>query len=201
MSALSETGKAFFCKRNNQSMKKLDIATGDAAVLRKVAEPVSKIDLPLQTLIDEMIFTMRDASGVGLAAPQISRSIRLVVIETPPEYDDDDEPIPDSRDLYVMINPEITNASRKTTTGIEGCLSLPGYVGEVSRSQAIMVEFLDRRGKKQRLRLKGWDARIVQHEVDHLDGVMYTDKLTDPEHYWTDEEYEKMLEEAAESEQ
>lgn len=178
-------------------MKLLEIATGEAPVLREVATPVDKIDLSLQQLIDEMIFTMRDANGVGLAAPQISKSIRLVVIETPPEYDDEDEVIPDSRQLHVMINPEITNASRKTTMGIEGCLSLPGFVGEVSRSHAIMVEFLDRRGKKQRLRLKGWDARIVQHEVDHLDGVMYTDKLTAAEHYWTDEEYEKMLEEAA----
>ncbi len=177
-------------------MKLLEIATGEAPVLRKVAAPVDKIDLSLQQLIDEMIFTMRDANGVGLAAPQISKQMRLVVIETPPEYDDD-EVIPDSRQLHVMINPEITNASRKTTTGIEGCLSLPGFVGEVSRSHAIMVEFLDRRGKKQRLRLKGWDARIVQHEVDHLDGIMYTDKLTSPENYWTDEEYEKMIEEAA----
>ena len=176
-------------------MKKLDIAVGDAEVLRKVAEPVKQIDIPLQTLIDEMIFTMRDANGVGLAAPQISQSKRLVVVETPPEYDDDGEEIPNSRDLYVMVNPEIVNASRKQVTGIEGCLSLPGYVGEVSRSQAIMVQFLDRRGKKQRMRLKGWPARIVQHEVDHLDGVMYTDKLTAEENFWTEEEYDKILEE------
>ena len=182
-------------------MKKLEIATGEAPVLREVADPVSQIDLPLQTLIDEMIFTMRDANGVGLAAPQIKISKRLVVIETPPEHDDDGDPIPDSRELFVMINPEIKNASRKTTDGIEGCLSLPGYVGEVSRSHAILVEYIDRRGKKQRLRLKGWDARIVQHEVDHLDGIMYTDKLTDPENFWTDEEYEKMLEEAAAEEE
>ncbi|MEM8863276.1 MAG: peptide deformylase [Chloroflexota bacterium] len=177
-------------------MKKLDIAIGDAPVLRETAEPVKQIDLPLQTLIDEMIFTMRDANGVGLAAPQISQSKRLVVIETPPEYDDDGDEIPNSRDLYVMVNPEIVNLSRKQVTGVEGCLSLPGYVGEVSRSQAIMVQFLDRRGKKQKLRLKGWPARIVQHEVDHLDGVMYTDKLTDPENFWTEEEYDQILEEA-----
>ncbi len=182
-------------------MKKLEIALGEAPVLRKVAAPVTKIDLALQTLIDEMIFTMRDANGVGLAAPQIKESMRMVVIETPPEYDEDDELIPDSRTLYVMINPEIKNMSRKSTDGIEGCLSLPGYVGEVSRPHAILVEFLDRRGKKQKLRLKGWDARIVQHEVDHLDGIMYTDKLTSPDNFWTDEEYEEMMQAEAEEQE
>ena len=176
-------------------MKLLDVAIGDDPVLRKKATPVEKIDLALQTLIDQMIFTMRDKNGVGLAAPQIKKSKRLVVIETPPETDDDGEDIPNSRDLYVMINPEIINASRKQISGIEGCLSLPGYLGEVDRSQAILVQFLDRRGKKQKMRLKGWDARIVQHEVDHLDGVMYTDKLTAEENFWTEEEYEQMIEE------
>ena len=176
-------------------MKLLDVATGEDPVLRKKATPVEKIDLALQTLIDQMIFTMRDKNGVGLAAPQIKKSKRLVVIETPPESDDDGEEIPNSRELYVMINPEIINASRKQVNGIEGCLSLPGYLGEVSRSQAILVQFLDRRGKKQKMRMKGWDARIVQHEVDHLDGVMFTDKLTAEENFWTEEEYDKMLEE------
>ena len=178
-----------------EHLKKLDLAIGDEPILRKKAAPVKKVDLALQNLIDRMILTMRDKNGVGLAAPQIKQSMRLCVIETPPEHDDDGEEIPDSRDLYVMINPEIINMSRKQVTGIEGCLSLPGYLGEVSRSQAVMVQFLDRRGKKQKLRLKGWDARIVQHEVDHLDGVMFTDKLTAEENFWTEEEYDKMMEE------
>lgn len=178
-----------------EHLTKLDIAIGDEPVLHKKAAPVEKIDMPLQNLIDRMILTMRDKNGVGLAAPQIKILKRLVVIETPPEHDDDGDEIPDSRVLYVMVNPEILNASRKQVSGIEGCLSLPGYLGEVSRSQAVMVQFLDRRGKKQKLRLKGWDARIVQHEVDHLNGVMFTDKLTAEENFWTEEEYDKMIEE------
>ncbi|MFK7805593.1 MAG: peptide deformylase [Anaerolineae bacterium] len=178
-----------------EHLTKLDIAIGDEPILRKKAAPVEKIDMALQTLIDRMILTMRGKKGVGLAAPQIKISKRLVVIETPPEYDDDGEDIPDSRVLYVMINPEILNVSRKQVTGIEGCLSLPGYLGEVSRSQVVMVQFLDRRGKKQKLRLRGWDARIVQHEVDHLDGIMFTDKLTAEENFWSEEEYDKKIEE------
>jgi peptide deformylase len=184
-----------------ENLKKLDIAIGDEPVLRKKAAPVEKIDLALQTLIDQMILTMRGKSGVGLAAPQIKKLIRLIVIETPPEHDDDGDEVPDSRDLYVMINPEIINAARKQVKGIEGCLSLPGYLGEVSRSQAVLVEYLDRRGKKQKLRLHGWPARIVQHEVDHLNGVMFTDRLTSEDQFWTEEEYDKMMEEKYAQEQ
>ena len=181
-------------------MKKLKIIRQGHPTLTKVATPVEKVDQALQKLIDDMIFTMRDANGVGLAAPQIDIPIRLIVIETPPDYDDDGEEIPNSRDLYILVNPEIVNASRKKVTGMEGCLSIPGYLGEVERSQAIRVRSLDRRGKRQDLKLKGWAARIVQHEVDHLDGIMYTDRLTAPENFWTEEEYEKMLEEEEEME-
>ena len=153
---------------------------------------MSAIDPAIQQLIDQMIATMREAQGVGLAAPQIARSIRLAVIETPPEYDDDDEEIPDTRKLYVIINPEIKMATRKKVTGIEGCLSIPGYVGEVARHQSVVVEALDRHGKKQTIRLKGWDARIFQHEIDHLNGVLYIDKLTAPENFWDEEAYEEL---------
>jgi peptide deformylase len=173
-------------------MALLDIITPENPILRQKAAPVKNITPELQTLIDHMIATMREAQGVGLAAPQIAQSIRVAVIETPPEYDDEDNEIPDSRDLYVIINPEIKMATRKQVTGIEGCLSIPGYVGEVSRHQSIVVEALDRYGKKQTIRLKGWDARIFQHEIDHLNGILYTDKLTDPENFWSEEEYEAL---------
>lgn len=181
-------------------MNKLEIIQKDHPTLKTVSVPVETIDKGLQELIDNMIFTMRDANGVGLAAPQINKKLRLVVIETPPESDDDGNEIPDSRDLYVLINPEIVNSSRKKVGGIEGCLSIPGYVGEVERSQAIRVKALDRRGRKIDLKLKGWPARIVQHEVDHLDGVLYTDRLTAPENFWSEEEYEALLEAEAEEE-
>ena len=177
-------------------MSVLEIITPEDPVLRQVGEPVTNIKDPeIQTLIDDMIDTMRSVNGVGLAAPQVGRSLQLAVVETLPEHDEDGEEIPDSRNLYVIINPDIFWQSRKRGTGIEGCLSIPGYLGEVERHFAIMVTAYNREGKKKRLRLKGWDARIFQHEIDHLQGILYTDKLTAPENYWSEEEYEKLGEE------
>ncbi len=178
-------------------MALLDIVTPESNedALRTPAEQIKNIKDPaLQALIDDMIETLHDAEGVGLAAPQIGRKIQLAIIETLPDYDEDDEPIEGTRDQYVIINPKIVWTSRKTTEGIEGCLSIPGYLGEVERNFAIRVAALDRYGRKKRYRLKGWDARIFQHEIDHLNGVLYTDKLTAPENYWTEEEYEAMRE-------
>ena len=150
---------------------------------------MTTFDADLQVLIDNMIETMREANGVGLAGPQVNQPLRLTVIETLPEYDDDGEPIEGSRELFVLVNPEIVWKSRKVVEGIEGCLSIPGWVGEVDRHESIRVRALDRHGKKIKLRLKDWTARIVQHEVDHLDGILYIDRLTDPENFWTEEEF------------
>jgi peptide deformylase len=183
-------------------MTELQIITLPDEGLRKKARPVTKFDDDLQTLIDTMIETMRAANGVGLAAPQIGKSLQLAVIETLPKADENGEDIPDSRQLYVIVNPRIVWESRDVIDGVEGCLSIPGYVGEVERAYSVRVRAQDRRGKPLKLRLKGWDARIFQHEIDHLNGVLYIDKLTDRENFWTDEEYYNMrqaeLEEEAE---
>ncbi len=183
-------------------MTELQIVTLPDDVLRKKARPVTKFDADLQTLIDNMIETMRVANGVGLAAPQIGQSLQLAVIETLPEEDENGETIPDSRELFVIVNPRIVWESREVIDGIEGCLSIPGYVGEVERAYAVRVRAQDRRGKPLKLRLKGWTARIFQHEIDHLNGVLYIDKLTDRENFWSDEDYYNMrqaeLEEEAE---
>ena len=173
-------------------MTELQIVTLPDEVLRKKARPVTKFDDGLQILIDDMIETMRAANGVGLAAPQIGQSMQLAVIETLPRADENGEDIPDSRELFVIVNPRIVWESREVIDGIEGCLSIPGYVGEVERAFAVRVRAQDRRGKPLKLRLKGWDARIFQHEIDHLNGVLYIDKLTDRENFWTDEEYYEM---------
>lgn len=176
-------------------MSLLEIVTQEDDVLRQVAAEVTVVDDALQTLIDDMIETMRDADGVGLAAPQIGRSLRLAIVETLPEIDEDGNTIPDSRQLYVLINPRIVWRSRKLVDGVEGCLSIPGYLGEVTRHQAIRVQALDRNGKRVRFSVKGWDARIFQHEIDHLDGVLYIDRLTEPENYWSEEAYAALQEE------
>lgn len=170
-------------------MTELKIVTLPDEVLRKKARPVTRFDDDLQTLIDDMIETMRAANGVGLAAPQIGQSLQLAVIETLPKTDEEGNEVEDSRELFVIINPRIVWESREVIDGIEGCLSIPGYVGEVERAVAMRVRAQDRRGKPLKLRLKGWTARIFQHEIDHLNGVLYIDKLTDRENFWTDEEY------------
>lgn len=169
----------------------LEIVKLPHPILRQKMRPVTKFDAELQKLIDDMIETMREAPGVGLAAPQIGESLSLAVIETLPETDDDGNEVEGSRDLYVIVNPKIVWRSVEVVDGIEGCLSIPGYVGEVTRAEAIRVRAQDRFGRKVKLDLEGWDARIFQHEIDHLNGELYIDKLTAPENFWTEEAYDK----------
>lgn len=161
--------------------------------LRAKNQMITRFDADLQRLIDDMIETLRDANGVGLAAPQVGRPLRLAVIETLPDEDDAGNEIEGTRELFVIINPELFWKSQEMTKGIEGCLSIPGYVGEVERPDSIRVRALDRHGRKMRLRLDDWTARIFQHEIDHLNGELYIDKLTGPENIWTEEEFEKMI--------
>jgi len=175
-------------------MSKLPIVSIPDKILRQKTQPVARFDADLQRLIDDMIETLREANGVGLAAPQIGRPIQLAVILTLPEEDDEGNEIEDTRELYVIINPEVFWRSKEMVKGIEGCLSIPGYLGEVERHESIRVRGLDRHGRKVRLRLFDWTARIFQHEIDHLNGELYIDKLTGPENIWTEEEFEKMRE-------
>ena len=176
-------------------MTVLDIVSLPAPILREKTRPVTVFDDELQTLIDNMIDTMRDANGVGLAAPQINLPISLTVIEGLPKEDEEGNEIPDSRQLFVVVNPKIMWSSQDMADGIEGCLSIPGYLGEVERPDAIRIRAQTRHGKKVKMRLTGWTARIFQHEIDHLNGVLYIDKLTEPENFWTEEAFRKMQEE------
>ena len=171
------------------------IVTLPNLVLKRKAKPITKFDKNLQTLIDDMIETMRDAPGVGLAAPQVDISEQLIVVEYLEDDDDDDdegdEEKPEKpKKLYVMINPEITKTSEEKVLGVEGCLSIPGIQGEVERFEAIQVKGLNRFGKPQKLKLKGWMARIFQHEIDHLNGVLFTDLATRLWKFQEEEEHE-----------
>jgi peptide deformylase len=148
-----------------------DIVTLPQAVLRKKARKVSEFGPDLQTLIDDMIDTMRQAPGVGLAAPQVGESSRLIVVEYGDEENDETPP-----KLYVIANPEISKASQETVLGTEGCLSIPGIQGDVERFESITVKGLNRYGRPTTVKAKGWLARIFQHEIDHLDGVLYVDR-------------------------
>jgi len=182
-------------------MTVLEIVTLPDKILRQKARPVTNFDDDLQQLIDDMIETMREAPGVGLAAPQIGQSMRLTVIETLPELDEEGNEIEESRELFVIANPEIVWRSRKMVEGIEGCLSIPGYVGEVERHEEIRVRAQDRHGRNIKIKAKGWTARIFQHEIDHLNGVLYIDLLTDRDNFWTEAEFEALLAESDEEEE
>ena len=149
-------------------------------VLRRKAKPVTKFDKELQTLIDDMIETMREAPGVGLAAPQVNISQQLAVIEYDEDEDEEEneDAPPKPKKLYVIINPEITKTSEEKVIGIEGCLSIPGLQGEVERHESIQVKALNRHGSPVKLKVDGWMARIFQHEIDHLNGDLFTDRAT-----------------------
>ena len=162
-------------------MHKAIVKFGDP-VLREVAKPVARLDRAIQDLIRHMTDTMREASGLGLAAPQVGTSLRVLIYDT-------------GDGVRVLINPKIVAMHGEQLEPPEGCLSIPGYVGEVERFDSIRIRAQDRYGKKVRYRLRDWTARIFQHEIDHLNGILYIDKLTAPENIWTDEEFEQMMEE------
>ena len=157
-----------------------EIVSVPEPVLRKKAKSVTKFDDKLQTLIDDMVETMRQAPGVGLAAPQIGVSERVIVVEYYENEEDlDDQEVDESpKRLYTIVNPEITRKSSEMVEGTEGCLSVPGYLGEVDRHEAITVKGQNRHGQNVTLKLKDWTARIFQHEIDHLNGVLFTDLAT-----------------------
>ena len=137
-------------------------------VLRQKAKRVPSIDVSVQRLIDDMIQTMQQANGVGLAAPQVGISLRVIVLQMPGQ-----EPI-------ALINPEIVkHAGEQEVT--EGCLSVPGYYGEIKRSAEITVKGKDRQGKAVRIKATGLMAEAFEHEVDHLNGVLYIDHIESPE--------------------
>ena len=168
-------------------MSILKVARMGHPVLRERAKALDKAALrqPLvQKLIDDMIDTMHEYHGVGLAAPQIHEGVRLFVGLL------DDEPGPDS-EAIALINPEIVPQSEAKQDGWEGCLSIPDIRGMVPRYTDILVKALDRDGKAIELRLKNFAARIAQHETDHLDGVLFFDRMTSMQSLTYLEEYSR----------
>lgn len=153
------------------------IVTLPEPVLRRKAHTVTKVDKNLQTVIDDMIETMREAPGVGLAAPQIGLSERIIVVEYF-EREEDEEKEDAPKKVWVVLNPEIVKSSEERVMGVEGCLSIPGLVGEVERHAAIQVKGLNRHGKPTKIKAEGWLARIFQHEIDHLNGIVFPDRAT-----------------------
>ncbi|MGZ6347572.1 MAG: peptide deformylase [Anaerolineales bacterium] len=150
------------------------IVTLPDPILRRKAHLVTRFDADLQSLVDDMVETMRIAPGVGLAAPQVGIPNRVIVVEYPEDDEQEDAP----KKLYIVVNPEIKEMSAETELGIEGCLSIPGLNGEVERALAVTVKGQTRHGQPFKIKAKGWLARIFQHEVDHINGVVFTDRAT-----------------------
>jgi len=144
------------------------IITAENPILRRKAKKIHRFDPSISKLAEDMFETMHEAHGVGLAAPQIAQSIRLFVAE----FEDR---------KVAMVNPEIVKAEGEVL-GTEGCLSIPGYVGEnIRRAEKVVVKGLDVRGKAIKVNAEGWFARVLQHEIDHLDGILFLDRLDRPE--------------------
>ena len=151
-------------------MTKLKLYEYPHPILKKKAEKVEKVDNDLRKLLDDMLETMYASNGCGLAAPQIGISKRIVVIDIAHE---DEEPQP----LY-LVNPEIVWQSEEKEISEEGCLSVPGQRAEVERPAAVRIKYLDYKGDEQELLAEDFLAVAAQHEIDHLDGVLYIDKLS-----------------------
>lgn len=151
-------------------MSRLPIQTGtEDKILRTQSKEIKKVDKAILQLIDDMHDTLEAEHGLGVAAPQVGFNIRLALARlnhgTPHEV------------VITMINPEITFLSPEFAEMEEGCLSIPGVFGPCRRSNEVVVRFFDVKGKKQTLRLTDLNARIIQHEVDHLNGMLYVDRL------------------------
>lgn len=152
-------------------MAVLEIRTLPDPVLRRKAKRVTTIDGSIQKLIDDMIDTLRAVHGAGLAAPQIGVSLRIAVIEIP------------EKEVITLINPEIVRREGVRVVE-EGCLSYPGYYGEIKRSEVVKVKAQNRQGKQFRLKGEELLAQALEHEADHLNGILYIDHVESPDKLW-----------------
>lgn len=159
-------------------IKVLPLAYYDDQILRKKAEPVLEITPEIRKLIESMIETMDACNGIGLAAPQVHYSIRVFVIRTPIEKEDNTF---DPGEIEVFINPELSAPSLEKWKAPEGCLSIPTIRSEVERPKEITVSYINLNGKKVSKRFIGWAARVIMHENDHLNGVLFIDRLSPEE--------------------
>ncbi|XP_061337980.1 peptide deformylase 1A, chloroplastic/mitochondrial-like [Gastrolobium bilobum] len=162
------------------------VKAGDP-VLHQPAREVDAVEMKsekVQKIIDDMIRVMRNATGVGLAAPQIGIPLRIIVLENTEEYmsyfTKEEIEAQDSRpfDLLVILNPKLKKKSNRTALFFEACLSVNGYGAVLERYLDVEVEGFDRYGETIKINASGWQARILQHECDHLDGILYVDKMT-----------------------
>lgn len=150
-------------------MPVLDILVYPDPALKKKSLPIEKLSEDVDRLLDDMVQTMHDADGVGLAAPQVGKNIRVVVVGIPLAEEN-------KREFYELINPEIVS-SRGFQVAEEGCLSVPGFFAKIRRKENVRVSALDRTGKRFTIDADGMLSTVLQHEIDHLDGILFFDRL------------------------
>ena len=143
-----------------------NIVTDEDPILRKVCRPVGEVTPRIQMILDDMVDTMRDANGVGLAAPQVGIMRRMFVAEPEPEK------------VYMFVDPEMVSLEGEQESE-EGCLSVPGRAGKVIRPQKVVIKGKDRYGHERQYTFEGFEAVVMCHEFDHLEGILYTDKATE----------------------
>ena len=163
-------------------------------VLRDKARPLSAADVrtpELQRMIDDMFETMAEYQGIGLAAPQVFEGVRLFVAGSHPDLPIGDMPDNSRMPMFAIVNPEITHVGKAVEIDWEGCLSIPDLRGHVPRSKDILVRGLDREGNPVEFRASGFPARVIQHETDHLDGVLFLDRMRSFETLSFLEEYQR----------
>ncbi len=151
-------------------MSKLDILVAPDPRLKITAAPVAVVDDKIRRLMDDMLETMYAAPGIGLAAPQVGKAVRVIVVDI---AEKDEKPQP-----YRMVNPEIVDASEELRITNEGCLSVPDFYADVERADTITVRYLDENGEQKTLKADGMLATCVAHEIEHLDGVLFIDHLS-----------------------
>ena len=150
-------------------MSLLDILVYPDSALKLKSVPVEDVGPETDSLLDDMAQTMRAADGVGLAAPQVGRNVRILVVDVPRGEGEE-------RDFFELLNPEIVSSSG-FQSGTEGCLSVPGFFAEVRRKREVRVSALDRKGGRFTVEASGMLSRVLQHEIDHLDGILFFDRM------------------------
>jgi peptide deformylase len=156
-------------------MALLTIVTEGDPRLRQKALKIRHVDAGIRRLAEDMYETMLDAPGIGLASPQVGMSLRLLTIDIPDDYEEDGQP----GASLILINPEIVKATGTQTDPPEGCLSIPNWIGNVPRAARVVVKARDLDYHEIRIRAEGLLARCLQHEIDHLDGILFTDRVVD----------------------
>jgi peptide deformylase len=155
-------------------MAVLELTYDPNPILREKAKRIKTFDANLRKLVADMFETMRVENGVGLAAPQINQSIRLLVIEILPDRREGEKGV-----KVALCNPEIVKASDEMISDLEACLSIRGWYGEVPRHRWVVVKAQNPEGKEVRIKAEDYYARVLQHEIDHLNGILFTDRIVD----------------------